>query len=772
MAHWFQELLRDRHLRRQVVSRAIFWTAGMCAFIALGSYYSYREARDNALSRARENFQKDVMVRMLVNQPGGGYALPDDLDRPDPHKIQRPEQAGSAVGTMPFAMGNPAHMTQFMQEMGIPVPELHGHMTSLRPLHPKNAADAWEQKALHRLEGGPREFWEVSSVDGHPRLRFMGALVTLESCLRCHADQGFKVGDIRGGISFAVPLNEDSFLSSGLHNVTTTLGVGLIWVLGLLAILLAGRSNLNQLKERGLAEMALRESEEQLRTIFDASEAGIILVSPDGTIRYANHRMAEMFGTTLPKVVGSEYTGHVHASEKQAGRERLHLALYGGENTITSERRYIREDGTDFWGHFSGKRLYNADGSLNALVGVITDITERREKEEENANLQAKLQQVQHLEDLGSLAGGVAHDMNNVLAAILGLASASIDHHPADSASHRALGTIIKAAERGGKMVKSLLSLARSSPAEERELNLNEIVHETIQFLEQSALTRVRLVLDLEGELRPVRGDASALGNAFMNLCINAVDAMADSGTLKVQTRNVGLDWVELEVEDSGSGMTEDILEKAVIPFFTTKEPGKGTGLGLSMVYSTVKAHRGQMDLESRPGLGTTARMRFPVSRSGLARPGRDRQDPSGPIRKGLCVLLVDDDELVRTTTETLLEAVGHLVIPVRSGEEALAKLQSGARPDLVILDLNMPGLGGAGTLPRLRALCPTLPVLVATGRADQSALDLVNAHDHVTLLAKPFSLEELKQHIQSLPLGPAAVGPARQDPGMGSWSS
>ncbi|MDR3682806.1 MAG: PAS domain S-box protein [Geothrix sp.] len=747
--------MTDRHLRRQVVFQMILWTLGMAAFVALGAYYSYRESRENALSRARENFQKDVMVRMLVNRPGGGYALPDEPSRSNPHGLHLPNSAGRATGDMPFAMGNSAPMTQFMHELGIPVPELRGHIASLRPLSPENAGDAWEQKALHKLESGPREYWDVSSLDGHPRLRFMGALVTLEGCLRCHAAQGYKVGDIRGGISFTVPLNQDSFLTSGIHNVATTLGLGVLWALGLVAILLHGRSNLNRLKERRLAETALRESEEQLRTIFDASEAGIILVSPEGTIRYANHRMAEMFGTTLEGLIGTHYTGHIHASEKQAGSERLHRILYGGLNTVSSERRYIRADGTDFWGHFSGKRLNNEDGSLNALVGVITDITERKKSEEENARLQAQLQQVQHLENLGNLAGGVAHDMNNVLGAILGLASANLNAIPANSPSQRTLGTIIKAAERGAQMMKSLLNLARKSPAEERELNLNELVHENVQLLEPSTLSKVRLVMDLDQDLHRMRGDGNALGNAFVNLCVNSVDAMAGAGTLLVRTRNVGADWVEVEVEDSGCGMTEEVLEKAVVPFFTTKEPGKGTGLGLSMVYSTVKAHHGQMELESQPGLKTIVRMRFPAFLPGTAAVGTG---PSGSASRSLCVLLVDDDDLVRTTTETLLEAVGHQVVAARSGEAALAKLASGARPDLVILDLNMPGLGGTGTLPRLRALCPALPVLLATGRADQTALDLVSAYPHVTLLAKPFGLEELKQHIQAISASPSPV--------------
>jgi PAS domain S-box-containing protein len=749
MAHWLKELMTDPHLRRQVVSRGIVWTLGITAFMGLGAYYSYRESRENALRRARENFEKDVMVRLLINQPGGGYALPDEKSRPYPHGGDTTNRRNSATGDMPFAMGNPAHMTQFMHDLGIPGPQLHGHMSSLKPLYPENAADIWEQKALRKLETGRREYWEISTLDGHAQLRFMGALVTLESCLRCHAAQGYKVGDIRGGISFTVPLNQDTFLTSGIHNVATTVGMGVIWVVGLMAILFAGRSNLNRLQERQLAETALRESEGQLRTIFDASEAGIILLSPEGTIRYANSRMAEMFGTTLQELIGTYYTGHIHASEKQAGGERLHQALYGGLTTAASERRYVRVDGTDFWGHLSGKRLNNPDGSLNALVGVITDITERKEAEEEKARLQAKLQQAQQLENLGSLAGGVAHDMNNVLGAILGLASANIDTLPADSPSHRAFGTIIKAAERGAKMVRSLLSLARKSPAEECILNLNAILREDVQLLERTTLSKVRLVMDLAEDLLPIRGDASALGNAFMNLCVNSVDAMADSGTLILRSRNIGQEWVEVEVEDSGCGMNEDVLGKAIAPFFTTKEPGKGTGLGLSMVYSTVKAHDGQMEMRSEPGQGTTVKIRFPACTSSLEKVRSGAKGLSRMSAGSLCILLVDDDDLVRTSTEVLLTAAGHVAIPVHSGEEALAKIESGARPDLVILDMNMPGLGGAGTLPRLRALHPTLPVLLATGRADQTALDLVSAHHYVTLLAKPFSLEELKQHLQ-----------------------
>jgi CheY-like chemotaxis protein len=191
-------------------------------------------------------------------------------------------------------------------------------------------------------------------------------------------------------------------------------------------------------------------------------------------------------------------------------------------------------------------------------------------------------------------------------------------------------------------------------------------------------------------------------------------------------------------------------------PFFTTKPQGKGTGMGLSLVYSAVKAHRGHVELESAPGQGTCVTLRFPChpEPSGAAPlPGGSAGEPG---RSGLRVLVVDDDELIQATVPQLLEALGHRVDTALSGEEALERLAGGLCPDLVILDMNMPGLGGAATLPRLRALRPELPVLLATGRADQEALDLVAADPHARLLAKPFSLDDLRGVL------PDAAAPVR----------
>jgi PAS domain S-box-containing protein len=500
-----------------------------------------------------------------------------------------------------------------------------------------------------------------------------------------------------------------------------------------------------------LAEAALRESEAQLRVIFEATGAGIILVSPKGEIDYANHHMANMLGVTSEALIGSQYVSHLHPAERHRGDERMRQLVAGEVSTVAVERRYLRADGTDFWGHLAGRRLEHPDGSLRALVGIITDISQRKKAEVEQRNLQAQLNQAQKLESLGSLAGGVAHDMNNVLGAILGLASAHIESQVPGSPTHRAFSTIIKATERGGTMLKSLLSFARQGSAEMRELDLNAILREEVHLLERTTLAKVHLVLDLALDLRPMQGDASALTHAFMNLCVNAVDAMPEHGTLTLRTRNLDEGWIEVQVEDTGQGMASDILEKALDPFFTTKDVGKGTGLGLSIVYSTVQAHQGKIELWSQPGQGTCVTMRFPACTTAAQDPTSSGKFQTTGARKRLDILLVDDDELIQSSMQAILEVLGHRVFIATRGEEALAKLHAGLLPDLVILDMNMPGLGGAGTLPRLRAQYPKLPVLLATGRADQAAVNLVEAHAHVTLLAKPFSMKQLQKFLEPI---------------------
>ncbi len=505
-------------------------------------------------------------------------------------------------------------------------------------------------------------------------------------------------------------------------------------------------------------EEALRESNQRMQLATDSAHLAVWdwdLLS--GTMIW-DDQMFEFYGTTRQESNGTlqDWKDGLHPEDLERAIRECEATIRG-EAPFDTEFRVRHRDGTVRWIKANAKVLRDQEGTPVRMVGINRDVTEARQAEAEKSKLQAQLLQSQKMESLGTLAGGVAHDMNNVLGAILGLASAHIESQPPGSPLYQALGTICKATERGGKMVKSLLNFARHSPAKNNKLDLNAILREEVALLERTTLSKVRLDMDLEGELRPILGDASALAHAFMNLCVNAVDAMPENGILTLHTRNIDQDWVEVMVEDNGIGMPKAVLEKAMDPFFTTKETGRGTGLGLSMVFSTVKAHRGQMTIQSEPGQGTLVILRFPTCEQEPAvqptEPAKS-QDPR-PSPRSLKVLLVDDDELIQISCQASLEALGHTAVDIaRSGEEALDVLEAGLEPDLVILDMNMPGLGGTGTLPRLRMLHPKVPVLLSTGRTDQAALTLASAHPGVTLLPKPFSLREFQAHLESIGLG------------------
>jgi signal transduction histidine kinase len=379
------------------------------------------------------------------------------------------------------------------------------------------------------------------------------------------------------------------------------------------------------------------------------------------------------------------------------------------------------------------------------------EMEERLRAEEAARGAEVRFLQAQKMESLGRMAGGIAHDMNNVLGAILSLASANLEMESPGDRAHRSFEIIVKAAERGTKAVKSLLGFARQSPVEDLPVDLNGILREELHILERTTLARLQFRLDLEPDLQAMRGDANALAQAFMNLCINAVDAMPGNGVLTLTTRNLDGGRIEAVVEDTGCGMTAETLRRATDPFFTTKKVGEGTGLGLAMVYSTVAAHDGEMEIESAPGEGTRIHLRFPACGTQALDDLATAGEPGILSSRALDVMLVDDDEVVQEALQDVLGFLGHRVAQMLSGEAALARIEAGAVPDVVILDMNMPGLGGARTLAALRALRPDLPVLLATGRTDQVALDLVETFPLVSLMPKPFGIDELRRNLSAL---------------------
>ncbi|NNM67500.1 MAG: GAF domain-containing protein [Spirochaetales bacterium] len=384
---------------------------------------------------------------------------------------------------------------------------------------------------------------------------------------------------------------------------------------------------------------------------------------------------------------------------------------------------------------------------VEEAVGDVSFALDHLELEKQNALvekqqkiLHEQLAQSQKLESLGSLAGGIAHDLNNVLGAILGAASSLKTGTPASS--EPTINTIIQACLRGRSVIKGLMYFARKELQEESLLDMNALVNEVVDLLRHTTFQRLQIVTELDDGLPMLRGDGGALSHTLMNLCVNAFDAMPEGGILTLRTKKTSEKNLEVCVCDTGIGMSPEVLAKAVDPFFTTKPMGKGTGLGLAQAFGTMRAHGGTLLLESRLGKGTTVRLSFPADRLVSTRPEKVF---SGQVQtiEPLDVMVVDDDPLIRETMLELLTLLGHRPVCVPGGSEALEKLREGAVPDLVILDMNMPGMNGAQTLARLLEMRPGQAVLITSGY-DEGVSDLVNAAS-VRVLHKPFTADELK---------------------------
>jgi PAS domain S-box-containing protein len=496
-----------------------------------------------------------------------------------------------------------------------------------------------------------------------------------------------------------------------------------------------------------------KEDEQALRKISVAVEQSplcVVITDPEGTIEYVNPRFTQVTGYSSAEAIGQNPRILKSPATPPGVYRQMWNALTRGEVWV-GEFENLKKDGQPFLERVTIAPVRDEAGALTNYIALKEDITEQKRVESERRHLEAQLYQSQKLESLGSLAGGVAHDMNNVLGAILGTASILHERTEPSDRSARSLETIMSACMRGRDVVKSLLYFAHKDIQEERPVDLNFLIQEMSQLLSHTVLKNIQFEVDLEEGLGFIRGDAGALSHALMNLCVNACDAMPDGGTLRIQTTRSPEGGVILRVRDTGEGIPPEILAKCMEPFFTTKPKGKGTGLGLSMVYGTMKAHEGSLNLQSRAGQGTEAILTFPASRVGGLHPEQDAASPLAVGPGGRKILLVDDDDLFRESLMQGLELLGHQATQAPEGREALRLLEEGLQTDLVILDMNMPGMSGAQVLPRLQALRPGIPILVATGYSNDLIAPHVDGQPLVHSLRKPFSLKELQIKLAEL---------------------
>jgi PAS domain S-box-containing protein len=501
---------------------------------------------------------------------------------------------------------------------------------------------------------------------------------------------------------------------------------------------------IRDLTERRTAAQALEESERRYRRIAETAAEGIWILDADHRTSFANPRAAEMLGLRPQDMLGKHPFDFMDEEGSEVTRQALDRRREGLREAY--QTKLIHRDGHEVWVWVSATPMYDDDGTYAGVLGMVTDVTEWVLSAREREELQTQLHQSQRLETVGKLAGGVAHDFNNLLSVILNYA-AFLQEELADQAeAAEGLEEIRRAAEAGAALTGRLLAFSRRDAGRPRTLDLRRVVGDVTRMLQSTMGKSVELEIRAPDPLPPVTVDVHQLEQVLLNLAVNARDAMPNGGHLTIELREED-GHACVEVSDTGVGMDEEVAARAFEPFFTTKPAGAGTGLGLAMAYGIVTQAGGEVTLQSSPDEGTTVTVRLPAAQPGDG--GGAANDGEGAVPRpaaGQTVLLVDDEDPVRTVAARILARHGYRVVEAAGGEEALelyAALEQS--PDLLLTDVAMPKTSGFELARRLETeRAPAPPVVFMSGYSGASVATPEDLERAAGFIQKPFDAHSL----------------------------
>ena len=513
------------------------------------------------------------------------------------------------------------------------------------------------------------------------------------------------------------------------------------------------------LTERKAAEDELKKSQEQFRLLVQGvSDYAIYLLDTAGLVTNWNLGAQRIKGYLPEEIIGHHFSTFYTEEDRQAGEPQKALETVERAGRFEKEGWRVRKDGTRFWAHVIIDPIRDDQGKLIGYAKITRDITERKNTQQQLEAAREALHQSQKMEAIGQLTGGVAHDFNNLLMAVLGSLELMRKRLPDDPKLLALLENAVQGAQRGTVLTKRMLAFARRQELKKEAVDIPELVRGMTDLLQRSLGPSILIETHFPLISKAVVADANQLEMILLNLTVNARDAMPDGGRVVIATREEVLRagdgsrlkpgaYICLTVSDTGMGMDEMTLRRAMEPFFTTKGLGKGTGLGLSMVHGVAEQSGGWFTLRSRQGEGTIAELWLPVAVGQAQQVGRGERRTIDAVadQRPLIVLAVDDDGLVLTNTVAMLDDLGHTAISASSGKEALEILRQKSSIDLVITDYAMPQMNGLQLADAIKKEWPELPVLIATGFAEMEP----GAGPSLPKLAKPFTEAELAKELE-----------------------
>jgi PAS domain S-box-containing protein len=511
----------------------------------------------------------------------------------------------------------------------------------------------------------------------------------------------------------------------------------------------------------------LRQDNAQLRNVLQTVPVAVLIKDRDSRFLYTNPSGAVGYGLPADQVIGRferDLMPEGNPTAEYLAQDRE--VIDSGKPATIPEFMFRAADGRTFCLHIMKYPVFFA--SRKAVLVVVYDLTHAKRLMEERALLDRKVQEKQRLESLGVMAGGIAHDFNNLLVGVLANADMALVHTPAESSATRYLDRLKAAAHRLTALSRQMLAYSGRGRFETELLDLSSVTDELMSLLEASIGKNVRVEMELPTGLPLVHVDPAQIRQVIMNLITNAAEAIGErSGTvflragaehfdpqnhpkLTLGAELVPGDSVCLEIRDDGEGMSPRTLERLFDPFFTTKTSGRG--LGLAAVLGIVRSHRGALEVRSVEGKGTTFRVWLPVARASVPR-NEPLPPPSTELRaRGLRVLVVDDELIVRQAATAVLESFGFVVETAENGDRALEMMaQSGGSLDAVVLDMSMPGRSVRDTYAGIRTLRPSLPVVLTSGFTELDVIDELVRQRSTVFVQKPFSAQELIDKLYGL---------------------
>ncbi|MGN6653287.1 PAS domain-containing protein [Trinickia sp.] len=526
------------------------------------------------------------------------------------------------------------------------------------------------------------------------------------------------------------------------------------------------RSSREEVHRGHEASARLQETEQRFRLLVDSVvDYAIFMLDAEGYVTSWNPGAQRIKGYGADEIIGQHFSRFYTEEDRRDGVPQAVLARAARTGKFEGEGWRVRKDGSRFWANVLIDAIVGPDGEVIGFAKITRDLTEKR-------NVEAQLRQSQKMEAIGQLTGGIAHDFNNLLQVVIGSLeglqrrAGGLEHLPQGADMARFVTNALRGAERAANLTRRLLAFSRRQALDAKPTDIGKLVSGMSELLRRTLGEGISIETVNAPELWRVSVDANQLESALLNLAVNARDAMPGGGKLTIETAHCVLDelyvsrfegldagqYVMIAVSDTGMGMTKEVVERAMEPFFTTKEVGQGTGLGLSQVYCLVKQSGGHVRVYSEVNEGTTVKLYLPRLPGNAAEDERTDRRPVPASRIGETILVVEDDESVRAATRDMLRELGYRVVMAEDGVSALRMLAERPEIRLLFTDVGLPGgMNGRQLADAVRARRPELPVLFTTGYARNAIVHHGRLDPGINLLSKPFTYAELADKLSRM---------------------